>query len=278
MIVTCTPNPSLDRTFEVPVLGHGQVVRASKATLEPGGKGSNVSRALHANGHATRAVLPAGGHDGLQVCEALAALGIEVVGVPVAQPVRPNVSLIEPDATVTKINAPGPQLTSGECDALVKAVVDTLDDDPEGARFFADSLNLQAELNLAVLDRSGWSELTQVPYGIPFFSRGASIIFLPATLDGPIPDDYLAHHPNYSAASLAKIAMSGLDVTRIDVAGPGFVNLFLSDSWYRAVAAVALMDFAMTTLLDIMPSFTSRTHTMSMSAGPRPASGRQTPS
>jgi hypothetical protein len=79
----------------------------------------------------------------------------------------------------------------------------------EGARFFADSLQLRAEINLAVLTESDWAALTPVPYGIPFFSAPASIIFLPATLDGPIPTDYLTHRPNYSAASLEKIRASG---------------------------------------------------------------------
>lgn len=80
----------------------------------------------------------------------------------------------------------------------------------EGAHFFADSLQLRAEINLAVLDASDWAKLTPVPYGIPFFSAASATIFLPATLDGPIVDDYLAHRPNYSAASQEKIQASGL--------------------------------------------------------------------
>jgi hypothetical protein len=80
----------------------------------------------------------------------------------------------------------------------------------EGVRFFADSLQLRAEVNLAVLDAPAWTALSDVPYGIPFFSPTSSIIFLPATLDGPIPADYLAHRAHYSKESMEKIRASGL--------------------------------------------------------------------
>ena len=39
MIVTVTPNPSIDRTLRLPVLRRGEVVRASASTSEAGGKG-----------------------------------------------------------------------------------------------------------------------------------------------------------------------------------------------------------------------------------------------
>ena len=46
MIVTLTPNPSLDRTIEIPELHRGEVHRATGGRVDPGGKGVNVSRAL----------------------------------------------------------------------------------------------------------------------------------------------------------------------------------------------------------------------------------------
>ena len=48
MIVTLTPNPSLDRTIEIPELHRGEVHRATGGRVDPGGKGVNVSRALAA--------------------------------------------------------------------------------------------------------------------------------------------------------------------------------------------------------------------------------------
>ncbi|MDG4863847.1 1-phosphofructokinase, partial [Streptomyces sp. T-3] len=50
MILTVTPNPSLDRTYEVPSLDRGEVIRATGDRMDPGGKGVNVSRAVAAAG------------------------------------------------------------------------------------------------------------------------------------------------------------------------------------------------------------------------------------
>jgi 1-phosphofructokinase len=123
MIVTVTPNPSLDRTLEVDALDRGEVVRAQAAHLDPGGKGVNVSRALVANGLASRTVLPLGGFEGDQLASLLRGLGIEVVPVRIADSVRSNVTVVEPDGAVTKLNAPGPSLTDSEVEALLDRTV-----------------------------------------------------------------------------------------------------------------------------------------------------------
>ena len=123
MIVTLTANPSVDRTLEIPELKRGEVVRATAARVHPGGKGVNVARALVANGIPARAVLPAGGHEGDQLLNLLAGLGVDVVPVRIAEPVRENVTVVEPDGTVTKLNAPGPRVSPEEAAALVEATV-----------------------------------------------------------------------------------------------------------------------------------------------------------
>ena len=64
MIVTLTPNPSLDRALELDRLEVGEVNRADRAHVHPGGKGINVSRVLVRHGVPTLAVLPTGGADG----------------------------------------------------------------------------------------------------------------------------------------------------------------------------------------------------------------------
>jgi 1-phosphofructokinase len=123
MIVTLTPNPSVDRTIEVDALHQGAVQRARSSRVDPGGKGVNVSRALAANGRKTRAVLPAGGWEGEQLAALLAEAGVEVMVVPVAGSVRANVSVVEPDGTVTKLNELGPPLTEAEIEAVLAATV-----------------------------------------------------------------------------------------------------------------------------------------------------------
>ncbi len=124
MIVTVTPNPSLDRTYEVPALERGAVHRAAAERTDPGGKGVNVSRAVAAAGRRTVAVLPLGGPVGALLAALLGERGIEVAGVPIAGATRANVAVAEPDGTLTKINAPGPELAPGESEALLEAVRD----------------------------------------------------------------------------------------------------------------------------------------------------------
>ncbi|WP_336321411.1 1-phosphofructokinase [Streptomyces lavendofoliae] len=122
MILTVTPNPSLDRTYEVPALDRGEVLRATGERVDPGGKGVNVSRAVAAAGHRTVAVVPLGGTPGALVAELLAAEGIEVAPVPLKGHTRSNIAVAEPDGTLTKINAPGPRLSPGESEAILAAV------------------------------------------------------------------------------------------------------------------------------------------------------------
>ncbi|MET9545691.1 1-phosphofructokinase [Streptomyces sp. NPDC006627] len=122
MILTVTPNPSLDRTYEVPSLDRGEVVRATGDRMDPGGKGVNVSRAVAAAGVRTVAVLPLGGAPGALVAALLDEQGIEAAPVPVAGQTRSNIAVAEPDGTLTKINAPGPELSEDEREALLTAV------------------------------------------------------------------------------------------------------------------------------------------------------------
>jgi 1-phosphofructokinase len=123
VIVTVTLNPSLDRTLEVAALPHGALTRATRTRLDAGGKGVNVARALAEHHAKARAVLPLGGPDGEQLMDLLVRDGIDVVAVPVAARTRSNVSIAEPDGTVTKVNEPGGQLTEAEVAALCEAVL-----------------------------------------------------------------------------------------------------------------------------------------------------------
>ncbi|GAB7109038.1 1-phosphofructokinase [Streptomyces phaeofaciens JCM 4814] len=122
VILTVTPNPSLDRTYEVPSLDRGEVVRATGERMDPGGKGVNVSRAVAAAGRRTVAVLPLGGAPGALVADLLDAQGIEVAPVPVAGATRSNIALAESDGVLTKINAPGPELSEAEQELLLETV------------------------------------------------------------------------------------------------------------------------------------------------------------
>ncbi|WP_327001533.1 1-phosphofructokinase [Dactylosporangium sp. NBC_01737] len=123
MIVTVTLNPSLDRAVEVEALTRGEVIRATAAHLDPGGKGVNVSRALLANGVPSVAVLPCGGDEGGQLVRLLKGEGVEVLAVPITGRTRSNITLAEPDGTVTKVNEPGPAMFRAEFDEITDRVL-----------------------------------------------------------------------------------------------------------------------------------------------------------
>ncbi|AOS64652.1 1-phosphofructokinase [Actinoalloteichus hymeniacidonis] len=118
MIVTVTPNPSLDRTILVDDVVLGAVHRARQVRLDPGGKGVNVSRALAAAEVATLALLPSGGPDGSRLAELLAPESVPVVEVPIGAATRSNIAVVAADGTTSKFNEPGAELTKTELRAL----------------------------------------------------------------------------------------------------------------------------------------------------------------
>ena len=126
MIVTVTPNPSIDRTVVLPgPLLRGEVHRVQDVSDQPGGKGVNISRACVAAGVATCAVLPAARDD--LFLQELTELGVPHDAVRRTGPVRVNLTITEPDGTTTKLNAPGAALESAELDALAERVLTRAD-------------------------------------------------------------------------------------------------------------------------------------------------------
>lgn len=122
MIVTLTLNPSLDRTVEVEGLERGAVIRGVSSRVEPGGKGVNVTQALLANGVPSRPVLTCGGEEGQHLVRLLRDEGVEPVCVWIDEHTRSNLTLAEPDGTVTKINEPGPVLSAADCERVEAAL------------------------------------------------------------------------------------------------------------------------------------------------------------
>ncbi|MDQ0278421.1 1-phosphofructokinase [Arthrobacter silviterrae] len=126
MILTLTPNPSLDRTIELPGrLERGEVQRAAAASAHPGGKGVNIVRALTASGTAALALLP--GDPGDDVVLALGREEIPHLSLPIGAPLRSNVAITEPDGTTTKVNEPGPALSAAQLASLLKLAVEKSD-------------------------------------------------------------------------------------------------------------------------------------------------------
>lgn len=109
MILTLTPNPSVDETVTLPSpLERGAVHRVATTTSQAGGKGVNISRACVAAGEPSIAVLPARRDDPF-VLELL-GVGVDCRPVRTNAPVRVNITIAEPDGTTTKLNSPGTTL------------------------------------------------------------------------------------------------------------------------------------------------------------------------
>lgn len=186
MIVTVSPNPSLDRTMRIEHLRHGEVVRSPRSYSEPSGKGVNVAVALHANAFDVVTVLPAGGFTGVQITGMLSDLGVPHVAVPIAQEIRSNVSLVEPDATVTKINEVGPSLDDAEAASLIREALEQVGADdwlvlcgtlPDGAveRLYIDLVEgAHGRTARVAVDTSGEPLRSILPFGPDLVKPNAS--------------------------------------------------------------------------------------------------------
>ncbi|WKD57516.1 Tagatose-6-phosphate kinase [Corynebacterium capitovis DSM 44611] len=159
MIITLTPNPSIDATLELDSLARGGVCRVSSAHREAGGKGINVAHAVAKAGEQSLALAPAGADDPFLTLAR--AAGIPVTTTPITGVVRTNTTLTEPDGTTTKINEPGPELSRAESRALVTSLESNVAETKADAVVLAGSLpsgvpeDWYAELVAAARDSRG---------------------------------------------------------------------------------------------------------------------------
>jgi len=122
VIVTLTPNPSIDRTIQLmSALERGGVIRSRDAHDDAGGKGINVAQAVQRAGEPATAVLPGDPNDPLMPL--LRRSGLRHLAVPIGAPLRVNLTLAEDDGATTKINAPGPTLDDEALERLSETLV-----------------------------------------------------------------------------------------------------------------------------------------------------------
>ncbi len=125
MILTVTPNPSIDRTITLDSpLTRGAVHRVASVSVEPGGKGINVARALTLAGLDAVAVLPAPAGDPLLAALDASRLAYRAITGSTAA-VRTNIAVTESDGTTTKLNERGSALDLATVEALTAAVVES---------------------------------------------------------------------------------------------------------------------------------------------------------
>ena len=123
MILTLTPNPSIDRTVTlVGRLTRGAVQRVDSVTSQGGGKGVNISRAAVTAGLRSVAVLPAAKDD--PFVQELLIAGIEARPTQPAGEIRVNLAITEPDGTTTKLNSPGATVDAAVLDDMAREVLE----------------------------------------------------------------------------------------------------------------------------------------------------------
>ena len=111
MIATVTLNPSIDRELRLADFDIGGVNRAQLTNLDPGGKGVNVSRALTSYGVPTFAILVGGELGGRWFDERLTQAQVPHEVVMATGVTRSNLTIVEANGTVTKINENGFAIT-----------------------------------------------------------------------------------------------------------------------------------------------------------------------
>lgn len=114
MILTITPNPALDLTYEVDSVAVHDEHRVRRVRTAAGGKGINVARVLAQLGRPVTCAGLLGGADGHRVRELLAASdGIRQAWTKTSGATRRTVTIVDPSG-VTGFNEPGPDLSTDE--------------------------------------------------------------------------------------------------------------------------------------------------------------------
>ena len=124
-IVTLTLNPSLDKSTAVDTVASEIKLRCDAPTVDPGGGGVNVARAIHKLGGESVAVLTLGGCAGQALSRLLKAEGLTVRGVPVQRETRETFVVFERSSMLQfRFGMPGEPLELHEWQAAVNAAFD----------------------------------------------------------------------------------------------------------------------------------------------------------
>lgn len=125
MILTVTPNPALDLTWHADRLLPGETHRVGAGAARAGGKGLNVARVLHAEGHDVLALTTTGGAVGDEFAAELESSGIPHRLVPVASATRRSIALVdESSGETTVLNERGDALSTDEVAVLTATALE----------------------------------------------------------------------------------------------------------------------------------------------------------
>ena len=122
MILTVTPNPALDITYQLDELSPGTSVRVSAVQQRPGGKGVNVASVLHGLGEQTLSTGLIGGSTGQTVRAGLDEVGLRHDFSDIAGETRRTITVVDSDGEATVLLEPGPIVTAAEWASFVEHV------------------------------------------------------------------------------------------------------------------------------------------------------------
>ena len=127
LIITITPNASIDRTYTIPGFGVDRIHRPDECRVVAGGKGVNVARVLKELGQPALATGFVGGHYGDVISRCLDEEGIRHDFVRVEGESRLCLKIMDPtNGTQTEINETGPEVRADEIDAMLAKLADLL--------------------------------------------------------------------------------------------------------------------------------------------------------
>ena len=243
MILTLTPNPSIDRTVALDgELTRGQVHRVASVTSQAGGKGVNISRAAVSAGIPSIAVVPALKEDPF-VLELLGA-GIDCRPVRPAGDVRVNLTITEPDGTTTKLNSPGAAVLPMHLELMAQTVLVRASGAdwtvlagslPVGAppNFYADLVRRLREVGGRVAVDTSEAPLQALVDALP---GSAPDLMKPngdelASFTGGDPEE-LESNPVATAAAARELIAKGVGAVLATLGGNGAVLVTAEGAWH----------------------------------------------
>jgi 1-phosphofructokinase len=125
-VVIAVPNLTIDRTIALDELRPGEVLRAKRAVVLPGGKGVNVARVARELGAPAVLVGFVPGHTGAAAATMLAEERLALRGVEIDGELRSSAVILERGGRVTVLNEPGPPLGDGDWERYEAAVAEAL--------------------------------------------------------------------------------------------------------------------------------------------------------
>lgn len=121
-VLTLTLNAAIDKRYDLPTLGTGQVQRITRVHASAGGKGVNVARGARLCGQPVIASGFIAGYAGQFVAAGVSGMGVREEFVRVAGETRTCLNIIDAAGLSTELLEPGVTVTRHDVDTLVERV------------------------------------------------------------------------------------------------------------------------------------------------------------